>query len=236
MKNPIFSINKLSFSQKNNKILDINKFDFHRGTMYLFCGSMGSGKSTLMQIFSKKQNINSGELFYEGEDISKISSSLYSKDVVFLEQINKKPWLGSSVKAYMLKKIKSQLNVDSDKVFKKICNTMKIPKYLLEKDIANLSEGEFRWVNLSISIAIDSKVLIIDYLEKSLDSNKRIILNRVLKRKTSYDGVTIIATSYNPELFKMSTSILIKMDKGRITQVRSFSQNHKNKPKSKKSK
>ena len=43
--------------------------------------------------------------------------------------------------------------------------------------------------------------------------NRRIILNRVLKRKTSYDGVTIIATTYNPDFFKMSASVIIKMDK-----------------------
>jgi ABC-type cobalamin/Fe3+-siderophores transport system ATPase subunit len=98
---------------------------------------------------------------------------------------------------------------------------------LLKANISSISEGEFRWILLSIAIAIDSKVLVIDYLEKFLDSNRRIILNRVLKRKTSHDGVTIIASSYTPEAFKMSTSVYIKMDNGRITQVRSVS--HKSK-------
>ena len=46
-------------------------------------------------------------------------------------------------------------------------------------------------------------VLIIDYLDKHIDSNKKIILNRILKRKTSYDGVTIIATCYNPDSFRI---------------------------------
>ena len=67
----------------------------------------------------------------------------------------------------------------------------------------------------------------IDYLEQFLDSNRRIILNRVLKRKSSHDRVTIITSSYSPEFFKMSTSVFIKMDNGRITQVRSVS--HKSK-------
>ena len=57
--------------------------------------------------------------------------------------------------------------------------------------------------------------------------NSLVILNRVLKRKASYDGVTIIASSYNPDLFKMSTSVSIKIDRGRITQVRSLG--HKSK-------
>ena len=227
MKKPIFSIKNLSFFYKKNKILSINKFDLHRGAMYLFSGFMGSGKSTLMNILSKNEAINDGELFYEDQDINKISLSSYKKDIVYLDQINKRPWLGGTVEKYMLKKIKASLKSDYKKAFRKICNTMKIPKYLLDMDISTLSEGEFRWVNLSISIAIDSKVLIINYLEKNLDFNRKVILNRVLKRKASYDGVTIVASSYNPDLFKMSTSVSIKIDRGRITQVRSLG--HKSK-------
>ena len=227
MKKPIFSIKNLSFFYKKNKVLSINKFDLHRGAMYLFTGFIGSGKSTLMNILSKNKTINDGELFYEDKDINKISLSNYKKDIVYLDQVNKRPWLGGTVKNYMLKKIKVNLKTDYQKAFKKICNTMKIPKYLLDMDISALSEGEFRWVNLSISIAIDSKVLIINYLEKNLDFNRKVILNRVLKRKASYDGVTIIASSYNPDLFKMSTSVSIKIDRGRITQVRSLG--HKSK-------
>ena len=227
MQEPIYSIKNLSISNNKHKVLSINKFDLHRGAMYLFSGFIGSGKSTLMNILSKNKSINDGELFYEDKDINKISLSNYKKDIVYLDQINKRPWLGGTVKNYMLKKIKANLKTDYKKAFRKICNTMKIPKYLLDMDISTISEGEFRWVNLSISIAIDSKVLIINYLEKNLDFNRKVILNRVLKRKASYDGVTIIASSYNPDLFKMSTSVSIKIDRGRITQVRSLG--HKSK-------
>ena len=223
MKKPIFLIKKLFYSKNKSKILNINKFDFHRGVMYLFSGSMGSGKSTLMKILSKNHKIDNGLVFYEDNDINKTKNSNYKSEVLFLGKNNKRPWLGGPVKNYMIKQIKSKVPQNHDKVFKKICNSMKMPDYLLKADISTISEGEFRWILLSIAIAIDTKVLIVDYLEKSLDSNRRIILNRVLKRKSSHDGVTIIASSYTPEAFKMSTSVYIKMDNGRITQVRSVS-------------
>ena len=213
MKKPIFCIKKLSFLRDNNKVLSINKFELHRGAMYLFSGFMGSGKSTLMNVLANKEKVDKSSVFYEEADISKISSSQYSK----------RPWFGGTVKKYMLKQIKSKLGPNYEKVFKKICNSMKISSHLLNLDVRLISEGEFRWIELSIAIALDSKVLIIDYLDKSLDSNRRIILNRVLKRKASHDGVTIVASSYNPDFFKMSSSVSIKLDKGRITQVRSLS-------------
>ena len=227
MKIPIFSIKKLYFSNKNSKILSINQFEFHRGAMYLFSGSMGSGKSTLMQILAKNKKIDKGLVFYEDNDICSVRKAAFNKDVVFIKQNHKRPWLGGSVKKYMIKALKPNFNSDYKKVLKKICNAMKIPNYLLDADISLISKGEFRWIVLSIGIALDSKVLIIDYLDKYLESNRRIILNRVLKRKTSHDGVTIIASSYNPDFFKMSTSVFIKIDKGRIAQVRSVT--HKSK-------
>ena len=226
MQQPIYSINNLIILSNEHKILNINKFELHRGAMYLFSGYIGSGKTSLMQIFSKEIPINQGMLYYESKDIYQISKTKYNKDIVYLEEVNNRPWFSGKVKNFMLNKIKAQSkNKKYEDIFNKICNSMKISKSVLDSKVSSLSEGEFRWVLLAVSIAIDSKVLIIDYLDKHIDSNKKIILNRILKRKTSYDGVTIIATCYNPDSFKMSSSVNIKLDKGRIMQVRSASVN-----------
>ena len=226
MQQPIYSIKNLLISNNDHKILNINKFDLHRGAMYLFNGYIGSGKTTLMQIFSKEKSIEKGMLYYEGDDLSVISKSKYSKDIVYLEEVNNRPWFAGKGKDFIINKIKTYAkNKNHEEMFNKICNSMKISRNILESNISSLSEGEFRWILLASSIAVDSKVLIIDYLDKYIDYNKKIILNRILKRKTSYDGVTIIATTYNPDYFKMSSSVNIKIDRGRIAQVRSSSNN-----------
>ena len=230
MQEPIYSIKNLSISNNGHKVLSINKFDLHRGAMYLFNGYIGSGKTTLMQILSKEKYIEKGMVFYEDTDIYKISKTKYNKDIVYLAEVNTRPWFAGKVKDFIINKIKNQSkNKNYEDIFRKICNSMKISKIILDSKISSLSEGEYRWVLLASSIAVDSKVLIIDYLDKYIDSNKKIILNRVLKRKTSYDGVTIIATSYNPDHFRMSSSVNIQIDRGRITQVRSSSNNNKRK-------
>ncbi len=226
MQQPIYSIKNLLISNDDHKILNINKFDLHRGAMYLFNGYIGSGKTTLMEIFSKEKPIKKGMLYYEGNDISVISKAKYGKDIIYLKEVNKRPWFSPKSKDFIINKIKAHAkNKNHEEIFNKICNSMKISKTILESKISSLSEGEFRWVLLASSIAVDSKILIIDYLDKYIDYNKKIILNRILKRKTSYDGVTIIATTYNPDYFKMSSSVNIKIDRGRITQVRSSSNN-----------
>ena len=227
MQQPIYSIKNLILSKGKDRILNINKFDLHRGAMYLFNGHVGSGKSSLMNVFSKNQTISNGMLLYEGNDLNLISQSEYQNDITYLKEKNDKPWFGNTSSNYLKKIIKKGNPKNADSSYNKICNSMKIPSSILSKNVSDLTDGEFRWLLLSGAIAVDNKVLFIDYIDKYLDYNKRMILNRVLKRKTSYDGVTVIGTTYNPEAFKMSASVHIKIDKGRITQVRSASNKSK---------
>ncbi len=227
MKKPIYSIKNLILNKGKDKILNINKFDLHRGAMYLFNGHVGSGKSSLMNIFSKNQIISDDMVFYEGKDLNQISKSVYQNDFSYLKEKNDKPWFAGISSNYLKKIIKKGNPKNADSAYGKICNSMKIPSSTMKKNVSDLTNGEFRWLLLASKIAIDNKVLFIDYIDKYLDYNKRMILNRLLKRKTSYDGVTIIGTTYNPEAFKMSTSVHIKIDKGRITQVRSTSNKSK---------
>ena len=227
MQQPIYSIKNLILSKGKDRILNINKFDLHRGAVYLFNGHVGSGKTSLMNVFSKNQKISNGMLFYEGNDLNLIPQSEYQNDITFLKEKNDRPWFAGTSSNFLKKIIKKGDPKNSDSQYNKICNSMKIPSSSLSKNVSDLTDGEFRWLLLAGSIAVDNKVLFIDYIEKYLDYNKRMILNRLLKRKASYDGVTVISTTYSPEAFRMSASVNIKIDKGRITQVRSTSNKSK---------
>ena len=98
MQKPIYSIKNLSISNNEYKVLNINKFDLHRGAMYLFNGYIGSGKTTLMQILSKEKSVEKGMVFYEDRDVSKISKMKYNKDIVYLSEVNNRPWLQVKLK------------------------------------------------------------------------------------------------------------------------------------------
>tara|TARA_B100000900_G_C20514342_1_gene689390 strand:+ start:551 stop:1237 length:687 start_codon:yes stop_codon:yes gene_type:complete len=222
MQKPIYSIKNLTLDDNKNTIIKIKKFDLHRGAMYLFNGHVGSGKTTLLNLFCKQKKVPSNMLFYEGKDLNDLSVSEYQKEITYIKEKNKIPWFAGTCEKYLKNKIKeNRNNTKVDSIFNKICNSMKISNTTINRNVSELTEGEFRWLLLAGSIALDKKVLFIDYIDMYLDYNKRMILNRLLKRKTSYDGVTVIATTYNPEGFKMSTSVHIKLDKGRITQLRS---------------
>ena len=222
MDKPIFLLNNVVYKTGQETILNIKNFEFHRGACYMISGEMGSGKTTILDIMNKNKNISSGEVYYEQNLLSKISKTKYSSDVMYVEQISKKPYF-KTVRQYLYQNVKKINQTDKiDKLIKNIVTIMDM-KYLLDKKVRSLTPSQFRWVELAAKIASFPKVLFIDEIEQHLSINKIKILNKILYRKCNYEGVTVIATTQNKEYFSSLISVNININHGRITSVRSFS-------------
>jgi len=229
MKNPLFSIKNLKYVNKNNTVLNIRKFDIHRGACYLFDGKMASGKTLIIDLLSKNIKKYEGKIYYDGKDLSKISSSKYAKDIAVVSQSLKRPFFGT-VKNYIMNEITVKNNDGTSKrKFESIVKVMDI-KHLLNFKLRKLTPSQFRWIDLASKIASYPKILFIDEIELHLGKSYIDALSKILYRKCNYDGVSIIASSQNKEMFYNLISVNITVNQGRINKVRSFhSKSKKNK-------
>ena len=222
MDKPIFTLNNIVYKNKKETLLNIKNFEFHRGACYMISGEMGAGKTIILDIMNKKKTISDGKINYEKNLLSEISYNTYKNDVMYVEQTNKAPYF-KTVKQYLYQNIKKINQTDKiDKLIKNIVTIMDM-KYLLGKKVRSLTPSQFRWVELAAKIASFPKVLFIDEIEQHLSLNKIKILNKILYRKCNYEGITLIATTQNKELFSSLISVNININHGRITSVRSFS-------------
>ena len=228
MKKPIYQINNLSYSKNNNTILNIKNFEIHRGTCYMISGSMGSGKSLLLNILSKKIKNYNGDVLFNQNNLKQISNKNFLTETALVPQISSIPFF-KSTETYIKNEIAKRHNdATFDKKFKNIVTNMDL-KHLLDKKMRKLTPSQFRWVDLASKIASYPKLLFIDELELHLSKKNLISLSKILYRKCNYDGVTLIATTQNPEMFTNLTSVNISLNQGRITKVRSFSHRSKKK-------
>ena len=231
MQIPLFSMNNLIVKSKNIQRLYIKSFDIHRGAIYLISGKPGSGKTTLLDTISKKNKISNGSLFYENLDIYSSSNKSFKNELAYVSQVCKPRWF--SVEYYMLQVISktNHRKDDAKKHMNKICKQFNC-SYLIDRKIRNLTPGQLRLVMLAAAIAADSKVLVIDELEQHLTKETLRLVMKILQRKSNYDGVSIIASTLNPELISSIASVHITLSDGRITSVRSNmkrSRNRRNK-------
>ena len=65
MPQPIFSFKNVTHEIKGQKVLVIKKFEMHRGATYVVDGSMGSGKTSLINILARNIKVKLGECEYE---------------------------------------------------------------------------------------------------------------------------------------------------------------------------
>jgi len=231
MQIPLFSMNNLIVKSKNIQRLYIKSFDIHRGAIYLVSGKPGSGKTTLLDTVSKKNKISNGSLFYENSDIYSSSNKSFNNELAYVSQVCKPRWF--SVEYYMLQVISktNHRKDDAKKHMNKICKQFNC-SYLIDRKIRNLTPGQLRLIMLAAAIAADSKVLVIDELEQHLTKETLRLVMKILQRKSNYDGVSIIASTLNPELISSIASVHITLSDGRITSVRSNmkrSRNRRNK-------
>ena len=221
MKNPIYSVNKVLINKEGRNILDIKQLDIHRGSCYVIYGDVGSGKSTLLDLLFKKHDPGNGKILYENKDIRSIKKSIYKKEVYHVSQELKQPWFKVSVRDYINKNVMSHTSLgDPKKRIKSIISKMKLNKYL-DRDFKKLSDGERRWVELAVSIACDTKVLLIDGFGQYLGEEKINILSQILYRKINYDGVTVIICTHIREKLSRIASVFIRLEQGKIVGVRS---------------
>ena len=228
MKNPIYSVNKVIVNQDNRDILDVKQLDIHRGSCYVIYGDVGSGKSTLLNVLFKSNKSFSGTIKYENNDLSGIKNSDYHKEVYHVSQELKLPWFKITVRDYINKNVMSHTNLgDPKKRIKSTISKMKLNKYL-DRDFKKLSDGERRWIELAVSIACDTKVLLIDGFGQYLGEEKINILSQILYRKINYDGVTVIICTHIRERLSRIASVFIRLDQGKIVSVRSKKRKHSN--------
>ena len=220
MKKPIFEIKNLNYTKNDSTLLNIKKFEIHRGACYVFNGNMASGKTLLLDILTKNNKKYNGDILYENESIKQIPFSNYIKEIAYVKQSIKAPYF-QNVETYIKGILKRSYKNDGvDKQYNDILKTMDF-KYMANVKMRDLTPGQLRWVDLASNIALFPKVLFIDELELHLSMSKIKNLVKILYRKVNYEGVTIIATTQNKEFFSNLISVSININNGRITSVRS---------------
>ena len=217
MNNPIFKVSNLVYKKNNSNILNIKNFEFHRGTCYLINGNMACGKTLLLDVLTKNNNKYNGDIFYEGELLKSYSKYQFNSEITYVKQSSSAPYF-KTVRGYLND---FSTNKSKNKDFKSLVSKMDF-KYLLDYKMRDLSPSQLRWVSLAGAVLSFPKVLIIDELELHLSLHNIKMLCKILYRKCNYDGVTIIISTQNKEVFNSLSSININLNHGRITSVRTI--------------
>jgi len=212
-KNLIYELNHLKKTYQKQIVININRLQFHRGTIYGIVGSIGSGKSTLLKILNGSLKQSSGTLKYEDYPFrlnlfGKVKSNSEIKLVQLNDKITKHA-ISGLLKQDSSNSILSQFINNKDSINNILHNYNK------------LSNGETALLNLSSAFVDDPRVLLIDDYGVLFDGNIEKKIRKKIKLMNKELGTTFILAASSDINLKHFVSVLIYLDNGHISKIRS---------------
>ncbi|MCR1850726.1 ABC transporter ATP-binding protein [Paraclostridium sordellii] len=214
----IISLNKI-YGKGENKVQalkDIN-LSIEKGKFTAIIGPSGSGKSTLLNCIAGLDNISSGKVLLEGEDISILNdnslSKLRSEEFGFIFQsFNLIPVIN------VYENIILPISIDDKKVDKEHIDNI-IDKLGLKDKINKfpneLSGGQQQRVAIARALANKPKIIFADEPTGNLDSKTTDEVMNLLNSCVEEFGQTLVMITHNNEIAKMA-DICIEIRDGKI--------------------
>jgi len=197
-----------SFTALKGISLKINDGDF---TVIL--GPSGSGKSTLLNMVSGLERPNSGNIFYDNVDITKLNDNeltLFRKNNVgfIFQQYYLLPNINVD------KNVKMGADLVGNKEYKQIIEAVGLIEKI-NKIPSELSGGEQQRVSIARALAKKPRVLFLDEPTGALDEETgRMILDYIFKLHKQLH-FTIFMVTHNINIADMADKV-IKMNSGRV--------------------
>lgn len=206
-----------SFANENWALKNIN-LEVNAGEFVSIVGRSGSGKSTLLHLIGGLDKVTEGNIYVNGNDVSKLSqkrlSEFKNKDVGFVfqsffleqlytvsENVELPLLLSDCTKAEKRKRINECLDIVGMSDFAK-------------RYVKTLSGGEKQRVSIARAIATNPTILLADEPCGNLDSsNSRTIM--MLLRRLAQNGTTVLLVTHSEE-DAMTTDRMITLLDGEI--------------------
>ena len=191
--------------------LSVDENDF-----VVILGASGSGKSTLLNILSGLEKSDSGEVLYNGENISNYTETQLTefrrKNIGFVFQ---QYYLLNNLTVFQNVRVGANLanNSDCSEILKELGLEDKVKKYPNE-----LSGGEQQRVSIARALAKKPKVLFLDEPTGALDEETgRGILEYIFKLRNE-SKFTMIMVTHNENIAQIANKI-VHVKSGKVSSI-----------------
>jgi polar amino acid transport system ATP-binding protein len=215
---PVLRLREVRKQFGSNVVLDSINLDVHQGDVFALIGASGSGKSTLLRCINLLEQLDDGQIWLSGDDISTPAidvDKVRARIGVVFQQFNLFPHLS----------VLRNITLAATEVFgTSATEAAERAMYLLErvgladkgKDFPDrLSGGQQQRVALVRAIATDPEVLLLDEITSALDPE---LVGEVLDlvRQLKDDGTTIVMATHEMDFAREVADQVVFLDRGRI--------------------
>ncbi|HED4458967.1 ferric ABC transporter ATP-binding protein [Pasteurella multocida] len=197
-------------------VIDNLDLSIKRGTMVTLLGPSGCGKTTVLRLVAGLESPTSGQIFIDGEDVTK--SSIQNRDICIVFQsyaLFPHMSIGDNV-GYGLK----MQGVSKEERTKRVKEALELVDLAGFEDryVDQISGGQQQRVALARALVLKPKVLLFDEPLSNLDANLRRSMREKIRELQQRLGITSLYVTHDQtEAFAVSDEVIV-MHKGKIMQ------------------
>ena len=193
---------------------------FEDGKVTTIIGPSGTGKSTLIRLINRLEDLDSGEIIYNGKNIYDKNYSLVElrkKIGMVFQQFNlfsNYSVLGNII--IPLRKVLKISKKDAIEIAKKELEKVEMLEFI-NADVSKLSGGQKQRVAIARTLAMNPDVILFDEPTSALDPE---MINEVLDiiKKLTSENTTMIIVTHEMRFAKEISDKVIFLDEGKILQ------------------
>ncbi|SUT94326.1 ferric ABC transporter ATP-binding protein [Actinobacillus lignieresii] len=216
MNNDFLVLKNITKSFGKATVIDNLDLVIKRGTMVTLLGPSGCGKTTVLRLVAGLENPTSGQIFIDGEDVTK--SSIQNRDICIVFQsyaLFPHMSIGDNV-GYGLR-MQGVSNEERKQRVKEALELVDLAGFE-DRFVDQISGGQQQRVALARALVLKPKVLLFDEPLSNLDANlRRSMREKIRELQQRLDITSLYVTHDQTEAFAVSDEVIV-MNKGKIMQ------------------
>ena len=207
----------------DNLVLDDFNLSINKGEFLTIIGSSGCGKTTVLKMINGLLQADSGSIYVNGENISKIDQiELRRKIGYVIQEIGLFPNMNIEKNiGYVPSLSKTKNKKEISQKAKELIGVVGLEEDMLIRYPSELSGGQRQRVGIARALAAKPEILLMDEPFGAVDEiTRKLLQDAILKIHKSMDVTIVFITHDIKEALKLGTKVVV-MDKGKILQYAS---------------
>lgn len=212
------NVKKLSKSYGKDPVVDDVSFEIPKGKVISMIGPNGAGKSTVLNIISRLISRDSGEIDFEGKDITQWKSKELSKRLAILTQSNNismKLTVRELVTFGRFPYSGSYVTPEDIKIIDEAISYMELSDFE-DRFIDELSGGQRQRAYIAMVIAQDTEYILLDEPTNNLDIYHATRMMKIVRRLCDELGKTVILVLHDINYASFYSDYICALQNGKI--------------------
>ena len=213
----MLELKNINFERDNKKILDNINLKIETDKFIAITGPNGSGKSTLAKIIMGIEHPDSGEIIFEGKDIT--NSSIDERARRGIGFAFQQPVKFKGIQVFDLLKIASKKNINKIEACNILSKVGLCAKEYVDREVNNsLSGGELKRIEIATVAVRESKLTIFDEPEAGIDLWSFNNLIDVFENMRNIIKGTTLIISHQEKILNIADKIIL-LKSGKIEKI-----------------